>query len=332
MNQVMNFSVIILLQLVEAMNIINECKLNDNALYDLEDIKPIAEYIKKNIAVVDRERLNQIIYKTTLPYEKTIYLLYHNNHYDLITSMTAYLGYSYYCEKCDKGYNNKDGHKCETEANEETKINIAKKLNKRKRKVNNQEKIKNNGKYNKCTHKRHCVNCGVEVVGNINNHICYMQKVELKKPSTNYIISDFETRTDENYKHIVNCAHTAYYSENEKIHTITHKNITEYYNFLIDKKHKGYTVIFHNGGGYDFNFIMQELIKNGQMPEIIFTGNNVKLMVLKSLNMKFVDSYLIFGTALKNLPAMFGFDAKKGDFPHKFNNPENYDYIGPMPD
>ena len=69
------------------------------------------------------------------------------------------------------------------------------------------------------------------------------------------------------------------------------------------------------------------------MPEIIFTGNNVKLMRLKSLNMTFVDSYLIFGTALKNLPKMFGFakECKKGDFPHKFNNPENYNYIGPMP-
>ena len=40
-----------------------------------------------------------------------------------------YLGYVYYCEKCDKGYNNKDGHKCEIEANEGTKINISKKLN-----------------------------------------------------------------------------------------------------------------------------------------------------------------------------------------------------------
>ena len=31
---------------------------------------------------------------------------------------------------------------------------------------------------------------------------------------------------------------------------------------------------------------------------------------------------------------MFGFakQCKKGDFPHKFNNPENYNYIGPMPD
>ena len=119
-------------------------------------------------------------------------------------------------------------------------------------------------------------------------------------------MSDFETFTDENYRHIVNCAHTAYYSENENITTIKHSNITKYYIFLIDKKHKSYTVIIHNGGGYDFNFIMQELIKNRLMPKIIFTGNNVKLMKLKSLIMTFVDDYLIFGTVLKNLPKMFG--------------------------
>ena len=93
-----------------------------------------------------------------------------------------------------------------------------------------------------------------------------MQNTKLKEPLTKYIISDFETFTDENYRHIMNCTHTTYYSENKNITTIQHNSITEYYNFLIDKKHRGYTVIFHNGGGYDLNFIMQELIENGLAP------------------------------------------------------------------
>lgn len=41
-----------------------------------------------------------------------IFLLYHNNHYDVITSMPAFLGNSFYCEICKKGYNNRDQHKC----------------------------------------------------------------------------------------------------------------------------------------------------------------------------------------------------------------------------
>ena len=58
------------------------------------------------------------------------------------------------------------------------------------------------------------------------------------------------------------------------------------------------------------------------------------MKVSKSLIIYFVDGCFNFGTALKNLPKMFGFakECKKGDFPHKFNNPENYNYIGPMPD
>ena len=36
---------------------------------------------------------------------------------------------------------------------------------------------------------------------------------------------------------------------------IIHKNIYDYVKWLLDPKHKGYTVIFHNGSGYDFNFI-----------------------------------------------------------------------------
>ena len=34
-------------QLNEAMNIINECKLNEDSPYDLEELKPITEHIKK---------------------------------------------------------------------------------------------------------------------------------------------------------------------------------------------------------------------------------------------------------------------------------------------
>jgi len=320
-------------QLKEANIIIDNTPINKTGPYDLCDIKPIAEYIKKNIAVVDLHNLNQIVYKTNLPYKPTIYLLYSNDHYDVITSMTAYLGYGYYCHDCNKGYNTKDIHQCQSIATDNEKIDISKKLNKRNDNVNKNNEIRNTGKYNKKTHVRECVNCKAEIIGNVNNHVCFMQKVELKQPSTKYIISDFETYTDANMVHKVNCAHSAYYTEEDDIITIQHDNIKDYYNWLVKKGHKGYTVIFHNGGGYDYNFIMQEMIINGHLPEVIFNGNNVKMMVLKSLNMHFIDSYLIFGTALKKLPEMFGFSnvVVKGDFPHKFNRPENYDYIGPMP-
>ena len=41
-----------------------------------------------------------------------IYLFHHDDHYDVIRSMTGFLGRSYYCFKCDVGYCHKTKHKC----------------------------------------------------------------------------------------------------------------------------------------------------------------------------------------------------------------------------
>ena len=57
-----------------------------------------------------------------------------------------------------------------------------------------------------------------------------MQMTKLKEPSTKYILRDFETFTDENYRHIVNCAHTAYYSENK---TLQQYNIIALQNIIV---------------------------------------------------------------------------------------------------
>ena len=43
---------------------------------------------------------------------KEIYVLLSENHYDLITTMSGYLGCSYYCAVCEKAYENKERHYC----------------------------------------------------------------------------------------------------------------------------------------------------------------------------------------------------------------------------
>jgi len=50
-------------------------------------------------------------------------------------------------------------------------------------------------------------------------------------------------------------------------------------------------------------------------------------------NVRFIDSLSFFLQPLSALPKAFGLpmDLKKGDFPHLFNTPANYDYIGPLP-
>jgi transposase-like protein len=57
--------------------------------------------------------LNSVIY-SGLEKDVKVYLYKNGNHFDTINSMTGFYGQSYYCEKCDKPYQNKDGHKCKT--------------------------------------------------------------------------------------------------------------------------------------------------------------------------------------------------------------------------
>lgn len=44
--------------------------------------------------------------------EKVLHLYLHDNHFDVITSVPAFFSRSYYCETCNKGYSNKEDHKC----------------------------------------------------------------------------------------------------------------------------------------------------------------------------------------------------------------------------
>ena len=46
------------------------------------------------------------------PADQKIFLFNHNNHFDVITSMPAFLGNGYYCDTCEKGYNTKEHHAC----------------------------------------------------------------------------------------------------------------------------------------------------------------------------------------------------------------------------
>ncbi|XP_053390102.1 uncharacterized protein LOC128553023 [Mercenaria mercenaria] len=63
------------------------------------------------IHVVSKAHFNAIIYQGQeggVP----IYIYNHNDHYDVITSMTGFLNRSYFCNKCKKGYQTKERHAC----------------------------------------------------------------------------------------------------------------------------------------------------------------------------------------------------------------------------
>jgi hypothetical protein len=61
--------------------------------------------------VISKEHLNALIYSGPEA-EKHLYLYHHDNHYDVITSMPAFLSRKQYCHKCKKGYSHPCGDLC----------------------------------------------------------------------------------------------------------------------------------------------------------------------------------------------------------------------------
>ena len=61
--------------------------------------------------MISKEHLNALIYSGPEA-EKHLYLYHHDNHYDVITSMPAFLARKMYCHKCKKGFDKITDHPC----------------------------------------------------------------------------------------------------------------------------------------------------------------------------------------------------------------------------
>lgn len=101
--------------------------------------------------------------------------------------------------------------------------------------------------------------------------------------------------------------------------------------FTFRKKFKNVTVLAHNGGGFDHQFIFKYILsKTDITPDLIMRGT--KLISMTVGNVNFIDSLNYFPMALSKLPKAFGFsELKKGYFPHRFNTVAHQNYVGPMP-
>lgn len=92
-------------------------------------------------------------------------------------------------------------------------------------------------------------------------------------------------------------------------------------------------VFAHNFRGYDGRFIVTELV-NKKYVNMSTIFNGTKIAKIDVGMVRFLDSISFFLLPLSALPKAFQFPypIKKGCFPHKFNKPENYGYIGSYPD
>ena len=61
--------------------------------------------------MISKEHLNALVYSGPEA-DKCLYPYHHDNHYDVITSMPAFLARKQYCHKCKKGYDKITSHPC----------------------------------------------------------------------------------------------------------------------------------------------------------------------------------------------------------------------------
>lgn len=171
--------------------------------------------------------------------EKNLNLIFHDGHYNVITSLTAAFVCRYYCENCRIPYDHKKDHRCwkscpacqqtpPCENRKKITCNDCFRLFRNETCYSNHKKAGSLGKYSVCEQVKLCSKClkvikndRVHTCGEIyckicqsyqtSDHLCFIQvdKREPQLKDTLFIIFDFETRqekqlNDGSFEHEVN--------------------------------------------------------------------------------------------------------------------------------
>ena len=356
------------LDLHQAANVpLRPCGLNEVKLFQ----QHLTNY---QIIVVSGDHNNVIIYPPQPPAnpnpEKSIYLYFHANHFDVITSLPGFLNQAYFCHRCHKSYSHTTDHMCRDMCRSCRGFGCKMEgdgimCNECDRLFNNQacynhhkepidgggrsvceviRKCPNCGKamhINKLSAKGHvcgkkCPTCGVILKPkDIVDHLCYIQKEEQEeqeeeKSYNHLLFFDFEA-TQEHGDHRPNLC--VVYDEKEEVELFQGEDtVKEFCQWLLTPVHKGCIAIAHNFQGYDSYFIIKFLNENAIHYEIIYRGAKCLSMTMPMFNIKFIDSLNFIPMSLAKFPKTFGQDGLcKGYFPHLFNKDENQNYVGPIP-
>lgn len=343
-----------------AKELMEACKIEkeDDEFCDLNDVSKIEKHLNTPIKIFDEDYKRHLIYCGEGYDNPPIHLYKNKNHIVPITSMPAFFNSNYFCETCNKPYDKLEKHRCiykkcaicrssgcdMIDGITNAKWKHCNKCNrnfpsdlcfeehvghscKLIKKCKNCKKNYYTDKDHECYTKT-CVTCKVKY-NEMENHKCYMQKEDLMKPSDKLIFFDFEA-TQETGKHVVNYGVAKYYDSDK---SYIFKDNESFCKWLIKTEHEGYTVVAHNGRGYDFQFILNYCVNNDIKAYTVYAGSKIMYMSLDIIKMRFVDSLNFIPSALAGFPKIFDIkDVKKGYFPHFFNTAKNQNYVGPYPE
>ena len=277
--------------------------------------------VNYQIIVVSGDQNNAIIYPPKPPAnpnpEKSIYLYYQANHFDVITKLPGFLNTSYFCHQCHKGYDHTTDHLCDgmcwscrgvgctiedngmtcqecdrffknqtcydrhkQEPIDGSGKTVCEKIRKcpKCKKSMDVRKLKNHP----CVDNKKCSTCNAVLNPNDPNHKCYIQQEQPKEePSyAQLLFFDFEC-TQEHGIHEVNLC--VVYDEEGEVATFRGKNtVAEFCQWLFTREHDKCIVIAHNFQGYDSYPILKQLNQEAIPYDVIYNGAKCVTLTTKT--------------------------------------------------
>ena len=290
----------------------------------LKEVGLFQDYlVNYQIIVVSGDQDNAIIYppqpRANPNPEKSIYLYYQANHFDVITKLPGFLNKSYFCHACHKGYDVTTDHMCDRmcqscrgfgcviqgngitcqecdrlfknqtcyDRHKQEPINGGgRTVCEAVRKCPKCKKSMDVRKLNKhpCVDNRECPTCKAVLNPNDPNHKCYIQQEQPKEePSyAQLLFFDFEC-TQEHGIHEVNLC-VVYDEEGEAAVFRGKDAVKDFCSWLFTPQHQDCIVIAHNFQGYDSYPIIKYLHEHAVCCEPIYNG--AKCVTLKTKTKK----------------------------------------------
>ena len=311
--------------------------------------------VNYQIIVVSGDHNNAIIYPPQPPAnpnpEKSIYLYYQTDHFDVITKLPGFLNKNYFCHACHKGYDHTTDHLCDGmcqscrgfgctiedngitcqechrlfknqtcyDRHKQEPINgggrtVCEAVRKCSKCHNSMDVRRLNN--HPCVDNKKCSTCKAVLNPEDPNHKCYIQQEQAKEePSyAQLLFFDFEC-TQEHGIHEVNLC--VVYDEEGEAAVFRGKNaVKEFCTWLFTPQHQDSIVIAHNFQGYDSYPILKYLHEHAVACDPIYNG--AKCITLKPKT----DKSHQFGIRIKFIDSLNFIPMALAKFPKTFGQDE----------